>query len=46
MRHDSLRDLLKKKLENAGFTVELEKNAVSDDISKPGHQSSVLERRT
>ena len=36
MRHDSLRDLLKKELENAAFTVELEKNAGSDDRSKPG----------
>ena len=36
MRHDSLRDLLKKELENSGFTVELEKNAGSDDRSKPG----------
>ena len=36
MRHDSIKELLKQKLEETGYTVELEKNAGSDDKSKPG----------
>ena len=36
MRHDSIRDLLKQEIENAGFTVEIERNAGSDDRSRPG----------
>ena len=36
IRYDSLRDLLKKELENTGFIVEVEKNAGSYDRSKRG----------
>ena len=36
MRHDSIKELLKQQIENCGYVVELEKNAGSDDRSKPG----------
>ena len=36
MRHNCMRDLLKQELENAGHKVEIERNAGSDDKSKPG----------
>ena len=36
MRHNSIRDLLKQELENLGYIVEMEKNAGSEDRSKPG----------
>ena len=36
MRHDSLRDLLRQELSNAGYRVEIERNAGSCDRSKPG----------
>ena len=36
MRHDSIRDLLRQELENLGYTVQIERNAGSDDKSRPG----------
>ena len=36
MRHDSIRDLLRQEIENAGFTTEIERNAGSSDKSRPG----------
>ena len=36
MRHDSIRDLLRQELANAGYRVETERNAGSKDRSKPG----------
>ena len=36
MRHDSIKHLLQQELSNAGFTTEMEKNAGSEDKSRPG----------
>ena len=35
-RHDSVRDLIRQQVEKTGFVVEIEKNANSDDRSRPG----------
>ena len=36
MRHNSIRDLLRQELSNAGYTTEIERNAGSPDKSRPG----------
>ena len=36
MTHDSIKHLLRQELSNAGFTTEMEKNAGSEDKSRPG----------
>ena len=36
MRHDSIRDLLRQEIDNAGLTTEIERNAGSSDKSRPG----------
>ena len=36
MRHNCIRDLLRQELQNAGLKVEIERNAGSEDKSKPG----------
>ena len=37
MRHDPIRDLLQQEINNAGFATEIERNAGSIDIGRPGN---------